>query len=197
MASSVMNVGRRRLETLSQMLERQRVEALAKVNEYRRKSADDAIQPPGDEMDIARSLADVETDASLIERARERLRQIDVAMERLGKGNYGTCTQCGEQIPLARLKAIPFAQCCIDCQQELNDETRAGRGSLGKAFARRWTPPEGMSEPVENGDHVQPAEDDLSVQADSAFGPEEDELENMGANVEKRRRGRPPKSKNR
>ncbi|MDB5107149.1 MAG: molecular chaperone DnaK, partial [Candidatus Binatus sp.] len=199
MATSVINAEKRRIEMLRDMLERERTDSLTKVNSFRQKQSEDALPPPGDEMDVARSLADVETDASLIERARERLRQIDEAFARLGSGEYGTCARCGEEIPLARLKAVPFAQYCVDCQQEINDEAKAGRGAIPKSFARRWTPPEGMSDTVENGDKEHAPEDELSVQSESAFGPEEDELESMAAEGEstKRRRGRPPKSKNR
>jgi DnaK suppressor protein len=40
-----------------------------------------------------------------------------VALARLESGDYGTCTDCGEQIPMARLQAQPFAVRCVGCQE--------------------------------------------------------------------------------
>jgi DnaK suppressor protein len=39
------------------------------------------------------------------------------ALARLESGDYGTCIDCGEQIPAARLQAQPFAIRCIGCQE--------------------------------------------------------------------------------
>ena len=46
------------------------------------------------------------------------LREIDEALERLDEGGYGTCLNCREEIPKARLKAVPWARYCIDCQEQ-------------------------------------------------------------------------------
>ena len=56
-------------------------------------------------MDVARLSTDIETKENLIERAEERLRHIDQALGRLARGNYGTCAECGEGIPVERLIA--------------------------------------------------------------------------------------------
>jgi len=47
------------------------------------------------------------------------------ALARLEAGEYGTCADCGEPIPTARLQAQPFAIRCIGCQDRA--ERRAGR----------------------------------------------------------------------
>lgn len=44
------------------------------------------------------------------------LDQVDRALARMDKGTYGTCERCGGKIDYARLKAIPYASLCIDCQ---------------------------------------------------------------------------------
>ena len=191
----------RRTAALSRLLEKQREDTLARVRDFRRGQADTVASSPGDEMDVARSLADVETHAALIERAQERLKAIDAAIARLSAGAYGKCMNCGEEVPLERLQAVPFAQYCIDCQDEMNDDKRAGQGSISRAMRRRWTGPEEFTEPNDDGDaeerpeSAQPPEDDLQVNIDSAFGPDEDEPQVI--DVEKRRRGRPPKAKQR
>jgi len=40
------------------------------------------------------------------------------ALERIEAGEYGVCTECDEPISERRLKAIPWAKCCIRCQEE-------------------------------------------------------------------------------
>ena len=47
--------------------------------------------------------------------ANEEIQQIDVALLRLENGTYGTCTVCGEEISIERLKALPYANTCINC----------------------------------------------------------------------------------
>ncbi|MDO8432751.1 MAG: TraR/DksA family transcriptional regulator [Candidatus Binatus sp.] len=192
----------RRTAALGRLLEKQREDTLARVRDFRRGQADDVASSPGDEMDVARSLADVETHAALIERAQERLKAIDAAIARLSAGAYGKCMNCGEEVPLERLQAVPFAQYCIDCQDEMNDDRRTGQGTISRAMRRRWTVPEELAEPSDDADteeHPESAahvvEDDLNVSIDSAFGPDEDEPQVI--DVEKRRRGRPPKAKQR
>src|SRR5216684_2073037 len=69
----------RRTAALGRLLEKQREDTLMRVRDFRRGQADDVSSSPGDEMDVARSLADVETHAALIERAQERLKAIDAA----------------------------------------------------------------------------------------------------------------------
>lgn len=47
---------------------------------------------------------------------RDGLRQrIDAAMSRLDEGEYGYCTECGEEIPLKRLELDPSVPTCVSC----------------------------------------------------------------------------------
>ena len=48
---------------------------------------------------------------------RDTLFQIEEAIERLDDGGFGACTHCASEIPEARLKAVPWARYCIDCQE--------------------------------------------------------------------------------
>jgi len=48
------------------------------------------------------------------------LRQIDMAVRRLAEGSYGCCAHCEQQINSKRLRAIPFAIYCRDCQTILD-----------------------------------------------------------------------------
>lgn len=138
-----------RIEGLRALLNHERTLALERIREYRTAQEQEALSSPGDELDFARALADVETHASLIERVEDRLRAVDSAFDLLERGRYGTCAGCGEDIPLERLKALPFATLCVDCQQERNRARHLGEGTIDEPFAHLWSVPEEMAESTE------------------------------------------------
>lgn len=49
---------------------------------------------------------------------RKDLEKLMNALNRIEKGNYGTCIRCGGEIPLGRLKAVPGALVCIPCSEK-------------------------------------------------------------------------------
>ena len=53
---------------------------------------------------------------ALDENFKEMIGGIDEALRKIENGTYGTCDRCGEPINVERLKAIPYATLCIDCQ---------------------------------------------------------------------------------
>jgi DnaK suppressor protein len=65
---------------------------------------------PADAGDNAPELLDAETDSGLAAPLREELAAIARAEARLGEGKYGLSVDSGEQIPDARLQAIPWAE---------------------------------------------------------------------------------------
>jgi RNA polymerase-binding protein DksA len=58
----------------------------------------------------------------LIENSEEVVREIDAALVRIDQGTYGVCEGSGCDIGKTRLKAIPWARLCINCQRELEQE---------------------------------------------------------------------------
>jgi DnaK suppressor protein len=54
---------------------------------------------------------------ALIQMKAETLTKINEALARLEEGNYGNCFECGEEISEARLRALPFAVRCKDCEE--------------------------------------------------------------------------------
>jgi DnaK suppressor protein len=68
--------------------------------------------------DTATETYDRELDYSLEENSEHVLADIDAALNRIEDGTYGICTHRGEQIPVERLEARPWATLCIDCQRE-------------------------------------------------------------------------------
>jgi len=146
---STRQTNEQRREALRAILNHERNQALARVREYRRDQEDEVTPPPGDEMDVARSLADLETHASLIERVEDRLKAIDFAFDRLEHDRYGICAQCEEEIPLERLRALPFAGYCVDCQEKRNHLTRSDKPWIDEPFIHQWDVPEEMAESTE------------------------------------------------
>jgi RNA polymerase-binding transcription factor DksA len=61
--------------------------------------------------------------AAVVEITSRTLQDIEGALERLESGTYGRCTDCGAEIPVARLRAMPSAVRCRGCQ-ELADAGR-------------------------------------------------------------------------
>ena len=65
------------------------------------------------------SEADIQDDIefALIQMKSETLNKIDDALTRLEQGTYGNCFECGEEIGEKRLRALPFAVRCKDCEE--------------------------------------------------------------------------------
>jgi len=68
--------------------------------------------------DAAAGTLDREIDYSLEDHSGQVLAQINAALTRIDEGTFGTCANCGREIPEERLEARPWASLCIDCQRE-------------------------------------------------------------------------------
>jgi DnaK suppressor protein len=73
-------------------------------------NADDEHDPEGATIAFERSQI-----GALVAQARAHLAEIDLALERLDDGTYGTCERCGDPIPAGRLEARPTARRCVAC----------------------------------------------------------------------------------
>jgi len=70
-----------------------------------------------------------ESETRELERTSRLLRQVEAALARLRAGNYGSCVRCELAIPEKRLRALPWAMYCVDCQ-ELVDHLHAQVNAL-------------------------------------------------------------------
>ena len=78
-----------------------------------------------DSQEQAQELENAEVVDALGNEARLELSKIAQALEQMKHDSYGECVNCGEQIPIARLKAYLFADRCIRCATaEENREDR-------------------------------------------------------------------------
>ena len=89
---------------------------------------------------VESSEADIQEDLefALIQMKSETLHKINEALARLDEGTFGYCFECGEEIAEKRLRALPFAVRCKDCeeqreiaeQRERQNNARRGSSSL-------------------------------------------------------------------
>ncbi len=49
---------------------------------------------------------------------KRELDEIEAAQERLETGAFGLCERCRRSIPVRRLRALPTARCCLECQRD-------------------------------------------------------------------------------
>jgi DnaK suppressor protein len=78
-----------------------------------------------------------ELEFALVQMKSETLNKVNDALARLEQGSYGNCFDCGEEIAEKRLRALPFAVRCKDCEesketaeQRERQLTRRGTSSL-------------------------------------------------------------------
>jgi RNA polymerase-binding transcription factor len=70
-----------------------------------------------DEGDLAEMAIEQGLQSSNLNRHRARLSVIESALQKMAEGAYGICEDCGEEIPMGRLRAMTFALRCVDCQE--------------------------------------------------------------------------------
>ena len=64
---------------------------------------------------------------SLLSQEQDALYEIDQALKRIEQGTYGVCEMSGKPIPRARLEAIPFARFTVECQSQLEKQSKQSR----------------------------------------------------------------------
>ena len=108
-----------RYNELKKMLEERRRELLSavqgKIRDVRADGGNDRDvldQGESSEVDIQEDI-----EFALIQMKSETLNKIDAALRRLEEGTYGDCFECGDEIAGARLRALPFAVRCKDCEE--------------------------------------------------------------------------------
>jgi DnaK suppressor protein len=126
-------VDRERYEVLKGMLEERRDEIQQKLRSLRETlPAEVAEVKDAEEQSVDDFVQEV--DFALMEMKSETLSKIDEAIQRLERGTYGSCAECGSEIAEARLKALPFAALCRSCQEQ--EEMKGEAEREARAFAR-------------------------------------------------------------
>ena len=113
-------LSQRELRDVVHRLDQRQQALMDKIAEERRRIDNEALSQlnaeVGDQVDQAFVMSSVEMERGLIDRYNEELEQIAAVRERLARGVFGECVDCGEPIGAARLQAQPTAVRCTDCQ---------------------------------------------------------------------------------
>ncbi|MGE3274697.1 MAG: TraR/DksA family transcriptional regulator [Vicinamibacterales bacterium] len=109
-----------RYDELKRMLDERRREILNEVQGKIRGVRAEGADKPHDVLDQGEtSEVDIQEDIefALIQMKAETLNKINEALSRLEEGRYGFCFECGDEISQQRLRALPFAVRCKDCEE--------------------------------------------------------------------------------
>ena len=108
-----------RYNELKKMLEDRRRELMSEVQGRIRdvrssegKDREVLDQGESSEVDIQEDI-----EFALIQMKSETLNKVDAALRRLEENTYGNCFECADEISEARLRALPFAVRCKDCEE--------------------------------------------------------------------------------
>ena len=119
----------RRADELRTMLEARRRELARDVQGRIREARGEHTSPRKavDQGDVSELDTQDEIGFAVLQMKADTLGRIEAALRRLDEGAYGYCFQCGEEIAQARLRALPFAVRCKECEEALETSDERGR----------------------------------------------------------------------
>jgi DnaK suppressor protein len=115
-------LNKKELEGLRKKLVGRRDELVHKLHEFRAESKEIETDVAQDLADKAESSYTKEFLLSLSDAERDELFQIDAAIKRIDKGDFGHCQMCQKEIHRKRLNALPWTPYCIECQEKAESE---------------------------------------------------------------------------
>ncbi len=83
-----------------------------------RREADHNLAERADWIDLANHSQENAITARLRQNQFRLLRAIEEALQRIRKGTFGVCANCGKHIGSARLRAVPWTRLCLNCKQQ-------------------------------------------------------------------------------
>ena len=108
-----------RYAQVKEQLLKMRNDLLEDVNEsYEacREMGQDGVPDIGDMSSVAYSR---DVLFNLSETQRQRIHDINLALEQIEKGEYGICMSCNEEISPRRMEVRPFSRYCIECKTDI------------------------------------------------------------------------------
>lgn len=123
---------KKELDSLEKRLLEERAKLVAEIKHLDETVLNQSVkESSGDLSSYSFHMADMGSDAMERERAfltasaeGRNLLEVDEALRRLYRGEYGVCETCGSDISVKRLEAVPQARLCITCKEK---EEKAGR----------------------------------------------------------------------
>jgi DnaK suppressor protein len=115
------------MKPIKDMLLKMREELVRGIARRSKSTAVSGVSDIGDILDSVSEERTRELDMILTDREKQKLKQIDDALERIEENTYGFCEECGVKIPRARLKVVPFAKYCVECKEVIEREEKYTR----------------------------------------------------------------------
>ncbi len=109
---------------------------MGSIEQPLRRREEIAIENAPDTIDRVQQAAERELAICQIESSFSRLQNIRLALERIEDGSYGTCLRCENDISPKRLQAVPWAACCIRCQDIADREQLERANEFAGQFAQ-------------------------------------------------------------
>src|SRR5690349_6179500 len=105
------------LNNLKAALQAKRLELTAELRGQARQLRMDGGQAGA--IDLMKGMRDRDQTAGMVNRFSSTLADVERALRAIAEDEYGICRECEEPIALKRLKSIPWAACCVRCQEGL------------------------------------------------------------------------------
>ncbi|MBU2037106.1 TraR/DksA family transcriptional regulator [Patescibacteria group bacterium] len=90
---------------------------------------------------VANHLADPSAKEKLISKNKNLINRISQALERVERGDYGVCAECGQPIDKKRLIARPFTKLCLSCkkkEESKENQLKGGNGTRRRHFSNLY-----------------------------------------------------------
>ncbi|UCD47979.1 MAG: TraR/DksA family transcriptional regulator [Deltaproteobacteria bacterium] len=115
------------MKPIKEMLLKMREELERDIARRSKATAVSGVSDIGDILDSVSEERTRELDMILTDREKQKLKQIDDALDRIEEETYGLCEECGIKIPRARLRVVPFAKYCVECKEVIEREEKYTR----------------------------------------------------------------------
>lgn len=79
-----------------------------------------------DEIDQANELIEKEMGFLMSSNMINNLKEVEEALSRIDKNEYGKCQHCNTEISAKRLEVLPFARFCVPCQEKMESTNEPG-----------------------------------------------------------------------
>lgn len=80
------------------------------------------LKDVADEAEFASEMISLQIGSFTSNNHAKNLALIDQMLKKIEANSYGYCIECGEEIPLKRLKVLPLTEYCIQCQTEMEND---------------------------------------------------------------------------
>jgi DnaK suppressor protein len=118
-------MNKKKLDQFRSQLDSIRSELLGDVEKSNQNVRSGEIGQMADISDDAARTYSRQLEGELGKQEWQKLKQVDIALEKIEGGEYGNCAQCETPIPEARLKLVPFTEYCTQCLSEMEKNPKA------------------------------------------------------------------------